>query len=215
MKKKSGIHAHRFFYKLLKFLGICSLLASFGCDTVFSNDAVCMYGVPGNFFTVDGTVTDPENQPVKGIRITVRNSSDDKTDEDDDWLDFSETDEDGKFSLFWNSFSSAGTAFYIFAEDVDGEENGLFENKTVDVEFSKKDYAGKNGFGNNRYAVKDKVISLGKNHLQEGGSSAEDGTDEGSAVQADAEDAGALPEDAAEDAGVEPDEPLQAEEPEE
>ncbi len=175
----SWIMIHRFLYKLFKFFGICSLLAAFGCDTVFSNDTVCMYGVPGNFFTIDGTVTDSENNPVKGIKITVRKSADTKTEEadnaleDDDWLDFSETDEDGKYSLFWNCFSSDGSTFYILAEDTDGEENGSFENKTVDVEFLKKDYAGKNGFGNNRYAIKDKTILLDR-----AGEQAESGTAE-------------------------------------
>ena len=123
---------------------------------------VCMYGVPGNFFTVDGTVTDSQNNPIKGIKVKAERANSAQNEDVDD-LHNSEavfTDENGVYHLSWNDYDSNSFQFIISAEDVDGEANGSYDNKTINVSFSNSNLTGHTDFGNGEYDIKNNNIQL-------------------------------------------------------
>lgn len=138
--KKTGL-------ALLNFFGITSLMSCLGI-----NDYVCMYGVPGNFFTIQGTVTgdidgDSEKEGIPGICITIKNKENDTK-----IIDDTQTDENGNFSFTFNCISSSQLDFELTFTDVDKELNGSFESKTESISFSKNEMNGKSDFGNENYS---------------------------------------------------------------
>ena len=52
------------------FGGLLTVLGFGSCDVV-GGGMMCMYGQPHADFTVKGTVTDEEGEPVKGIKTVV------------------------------------------------------------------------------------------------------------------------------------------------
>ena len=67
--------------KLFQILGISSLLVSFGaCNHRIIKEEVIegpvMYGVPGNFFTLEGTITDEDGNAIKGISLSAKAKAD-------------------------------------------------------------------------------------------------------------------------------------------
>ena len=158
-----------FGFKLLKVLGITSLFTSFGIfiSCPMYGPPVAMYGAPVpeygapiydtpisisneslSYFTLDCTVTDANNNPIKGISVKLM---------DDMHVT---TDENGKFHFYWSSYDSAPVYFTLSLEDVDGEENGSYENRTMYVKYSSNDYIGKTAAGDKIYEMKGKTISL-------------------------------------------------------
>ena len=129
----------RIIAKLFQILGISSLLTAFGCGN--SNRYIAMYGVgqvdmygsPSNFFILDGTVTDSNGEPIKGIKITAKGIHEDAPSED---FTFTYSDEEGNYSIKWRDSNRSEMNFIVTAEDVDGEENGSFNDRTIIVDFS-------------------------------------------------------------------------------
>lgn len=161
----------RIIAKVLQVLGISSLLTSFGGCTI--KDQVIygpvMYGVPGNFFTLEGTVTDENGNEIKGIELSAKAKADLPGNEEDgehkDFHVYSEkeiTGEDGSFSLYWNDYDDNNLDFTIYIKDIDGEENGLFNDITEDVSFGKNNFTDKSNFGNEKYKITGKTIKLTK-----------------------------------------------------
>lgn len=159
MINKVNSFIKRVFFKLLQVLGITSLFASFGCLPAMYGIPVAMYGVPGNFFTLDGKVKNSSNQPIQGIRVRVKSSGQDSEDEEE-YFDVVQTDENGSYHLYWNCMDSSQLDFVISAEDIDGDTNGAYDNKTMNVEFTNTEYTETSGFGNKIYEMNDKNISL-------------------------------------------------------
>ena len=154
--------------KVFQVLGISSLITSFSSC---SPEYPVMYGVPGNFFTLEGTVTDEDGNAIKGIELSAKAKADVPGNEEDNgeqkqFYVFSEneiTGDDGSFSLYWNDYDYDNLDFTIYIKDIDGEENGLFNDITEDVSFNKSNSTGdKTPFGNGEYKITGKTIKLTK-----------------------------------------------------
>ncbi len=152
MAKKIKSAFWRVLNRLLTVLGITPIITACGC--VFG--AKPLYGMPENNFVLEGTVTGTDGTPIKGIGVGVVNPNYDPnyTSPDSYYCDTTTTDKDGNFKLEWRW---SGTTFYIYAVDIDGEENGSYSDKQVQVEFTYDDYTGSSKTG---YKIKDKNISL-------------------------------------------------------
>lgn len=119
----------RFIYWLLAVLGFGSLV---GCEPA------PMYGSPSADYEIKGKVLDADGDPIKGIKVEVQ------------------TYVAGpepipiirKFSLDDGTYDASVHTFPVsklrlVAQDVDGVENGgEFEEKTVELDFSKIEYTG-------------------------------------------------------------------------
>lgn len=145
----------KFIVLLLNTLGLSTFIA---CDG-WINDvggSVCMYGVPGNFFTVTGTITgDTDNNGTKEgvpnlkISVSTETSSEIDANSEDKLLDSTTTDENGHYSLSWNDMNSKNFSFIFTIEDVDGEENGTFETAILNEDYTElSKTAEKTDFGN-------------------------------------------------------------------
>ena len=165
--------------KFFQILGISSLLTSFGACNFKPQEEVIygpvMYGVPGNFFTLEGTITDEDGNAIKGIELSAKAKADvpgnaDEEDDDEDaerkkfyvYCNPETTGEDGFFSLYWNDYDRDNLDFTIYIKDIDGEENGLFNDTTYDITFNKSNSTGKSNFGNGIYKITGKTIKLTK-----------------------------------------------------
>lgn len=177
-KIKSGFG--RIISGLIKMLGISSLMTAFGC----SYEIGAMYGTPENNYVVTGTVKDNDGKAVKGIRVGIKKSPDDTSEyggyykayrtweeydeetgytfikhEWSDYFDFTETDKNGNYKLEWRIKPKEDAKFILSAEDMDGEQNGSFQNKTSEIQFTGKDRT-KDGSWVDTYEIKNKNISL-------------------------------------------------------
>ena len=161
--------------KLFQILGISSLLVSFGaCNHRIIKEEVIegpvMYGVPGNFFTLEGTITDEDGNAIKGISLSAKAKADIPGNEeaDGEQKKFNVhsrkelSGEDGSFSLKWDDYDEKNLDFTIYIKDIDGEENGLFNDTTCDVTFDQSNSTGKSDFGNGKYEITGKTIKLTK-----------------------------------------------------
>ena len=127
--------------KLFQILGISSLMTAFGCGNIpmtvaYGTVPVDMYGTPPNYstsneYTLTGSIIDKNSKPIQGIKISV------KTDEDAEYpLKYNYSNYNGYYSLTWRDSIDNDTRFQIIVEDEDGEENGSFDNKTFNIEFT-------------------------------------------------------------------------------
>ena len=119
--------------KSLSILGFT--IPMFGCD------APVMYGTPSADYEIKGKVLDADGDPIKGIKVEVQ------------------TYVAGpepipiirKFSLDDGTYDASVQTFPVsklrlVAQDVDGAENGgEFEEKTVELDFSKVEATGDKG----------------------------------------------------------------------
>ena len=182
------------FFKFLKLLGIASLFTAIGCDgiisgEIFPDEGVAMYGVPTNVYTVSGTVKDNDGKAVKGIRVGIKKSPDDKTEYDEwdfkayrsweevdeetgqtyikyersDYFEYVETDENGDYKLEWRLWPKDNAQFVLYAEDIDGEQNGSFKEKSSEIQFTGKDRTQDNSWVD-YYEKKNVSISLDKDN---------------------------------------------------
>ncbi len=111
--------------KSLSILGFT--IPMFGCD------APEMYGTPWADYEVKGKVLDADGDPIKGIKVSLI--------EDQYNSQSTQSLENGTFKV------SLGTIPFdklkLTAQDIDGVENGgQFEEKTVELDFSKIKYTG-------------------------------------------------------------------------
>ncbi|MCR4714175.1 MAG: radical SAM-associated putative lipoprotein [Treponemataceae bacterium] len=164
MAKKIKTGFVKLLSKILQVLGITSLFSAFGCiePVMYGSPMVCMYGVPGNFFTVDGTITDAQNNPIQGIKVNAKRVNSEQSDDEDGLHNSADvfTNENGAYHLAWNDYDPNSFQFIISAEDIDGAENGSYDNKTINVSFSNSNLTGHTGFGNGEYEISNKNIQL-------------------------------------------------------
>ena len=111
--------------KSLSILGFT--IPMFGCD------APEMYGTPWADYEVKGKVLDADGDPIKGIKVSLI--------EDQYNSQSTQSLENGTFKV------SLGTIPFnklkLTAQDIDGAEKGAdFEEKTVELDFSKIEYTG-------------------------------------------------------------------------
>ena len=178
MGKKVIRFSKKILSKIFKFLGISSLLTAFGgtsCSDFFPREAPCLYGVPGNIFNLEGEVTDEKGEAIQGIEVNVKVNAESASknepeplDEEIDsktYLDTRKTDKDGKFSLHWHCQNENYADFILEVKDVDGPENGYFNDTTETVSYRLGDFNEKSDFGNLIFDIKDKKIQLTEKKL--------------------------------------------------
>ena len=127
--------AKKVLFKILSYLGIPAFFSFLGCN-LFNQPGsyVCEYGMPTNYFNFDGVVLgdidgDGIEEKIPDIQITVKDS------------EISEkTNQDGQFSfrIIDNDYTNQ-FVYEVTFSDVDGEENGSFEDKSVTVTFNKNE----------------------------------------------------------------------------
>ena len=91
------------------------------------------YGTAGDFgsdIKVSGTVkSKTTNLPIKGIKVSHPNS-----------MTYEITDENGNFSFYtYMEYNSSNNDIPVLFEDIDGIENGYFEDKTIIIDPARKD----------------------------------------------------------------------------
>ena len=123
----------RFIYWLLTMLGFSSMV---GCDGDINQHAD-MYGTPTADYEVKGKVLDADGDPIKGIKVILKHLSS---------LNIlnSQSLADGSYTLSTKLMTT--NKLLLTAQDIDGAENGgEFEEKTVELDFSKIEYTGDKG----------------------------------------------------------------------
>ena len=123
----------RFIYWLLTMLGFSSMVS---CDGDINQHAD-MYGTPTADYEVKGKVLDADGDPIKGIKVILKHPSS---------LNIlnSQSLADGSYTLSTKLMIT--NKLLLTTQDIDGAENGgEFEEKTVELDFSKIEYTGDKG----------------------------------------------------------------------
>ena len=190
MAKKIKSQFRRILNRILTFLGITSIITACGANSD-DGGGVVMYGVPENNYVIEGLITDINGSPVKGIRVGAKKHPDDtkeynehdykpyssyeETDEYgvawtrynwSDYFEFTETDENGNFKLDWSLFPTRDPKFVLYAEDIDGKENGSYKEKSDNVAFT-DDTKIKDGSWTDYYEIKNKNLKLDSSEAAE------------------------------------------------
>ena len=120
------------------FMAFLGVLGFSSCDRM--EYATPAYGVPHATFIVKGTVENKANdEPIEGIQVKfVRTFTDANDKEHTCYLKPKKlTDEEGNFKLktgrLDDFLASDNFSVAIHFSDIDGAENGLFENKVVEL----------------------------------------------------------------------------------
>jgi putative lipoprotein (rSAM/lipoprotein system) len=127
--------------------GILSILGFAGCEKIGAEE----YGTPSADYTVKGTVVNKATgKPIKGIRVgyvsafyfgtmygVIPTNYQPKASVT--------TNEKGEFKLTDRFFPYNDQTLPVFVEDIDEQENGLFQSERFDVDFSKAVHSGKPG----------------------------------------------------------------------
>lgn len=127
----------RFIYWLLTMLGFSSMVS---CDGDIKQHAD-MYGTPSADYEIKGKVLDADGDPIKGIKVNVQ----------DDWHSAFTSQgtecqslDNGDYSVRIKTFPT--DKLHLIVQDIDGAENGgEFDNKTIELDFSKIEYTGDKG----------------------------------------------------------------------
>lgn len=124
--------------------GVLSLLVMLlgfgGCSDEKSNWVE--YGTPYATFKIKGKVVSEETRaPVKGIQVKVKGVVYPLKGEVADVY----TDDKGEFIASGSTIGAQEIDLDIIFSDVDGEENGSFSGRTVDLKISEEDYKNKEG----------------------------------------------------------------------
>ena len=96
------------------------------------------YGTPYAIFKAKGAVASQTNDaPIEGIRVVLKTPfGEDKF----RGLDTVYTDSKGVFNL--KSRESVFRKLYVELSDIDGDENGLFNDKDIEADYSKETFTG-------------------------------------------------------------------------
>ena len=119
-------------FKLANWLimSVISLLGFSACSVIDNQTEMCMYGTPTVDYKAEGSVTDEDGNPVKGIEVKVALT---------DWKQETATANGGiVYSGKNGSFTTAEyddePLFSLTVTDVDGAENGgEFESQVIDL----------------------------------------------------------------------------------
>ena len=112
---------NRLIYAILSLLGLTT-----ACSKDDKGGVDCMYGTPIATFSVKGNVTDTDGRPIKGIRVKIGGDINTLTDEQGNF---------GFDKIHVMSFNSDSFNGQLEFQDIDGEENGSFEDKKIEVIF--------------------------------------------------------------------------------
>ena len=112
-----------------------ALLALFGFSACILNEPKSMYGTPQVDFVVKGTVVDKtNNQPIEGIKVKLFKGWFTDIYGNNQYVYHAEnTDENGVFKIRGTGVGLPQPRVRFV--DIDGDENGLFEDKTVEFDW--------------------------------------------------------------------------------
>jgi len=137
--------------------GVLTLLGFAGCDTNYGPEE---YGTPNADFSVKGVVVDKETgKAIKGISVSYRSFFEPMYMYGTIQTSFEQksqvlTDEKGEFKITKNEFDNKQVTFPVFVEDIDGEENGLYQSDTLKIDFNSAELSGKsNSWYGGEYSV--------------------------------------------------------------
>lgn len=141
MTKKIKRIFRKIFLSILSLLGLTSLVSCYP----FIMTPI-MYGMPANYHQITGTVRgkdvdgDGVGDPVPGIQYSYEGQNLETVyDEDGNIIEHKipVTDENGIFYVdYWDSNGAKG--IFVNFIDIDGEENGLYQENQVFFEFSEE-----------------------------------------------------------------------------
>ena len=111
----------------------------------------CEYGTPSASFKAKGVVTSQtDNKPIEGIRAVL------KADDYSSYgIDTVYTDSKGAFSLKSRKDEFHHQKLYLELNDVDGDENGSFADKGIEIDYSNEKFTGGDGHWYRGEAEKD------------------------------------------------------------
>jgi putative lipoprotein (rSAM/lipoprotein system) len=97
---------------------------------------VAEYGVPYATYMVEGTVTDEANNPIQGIKTSIKGIFPNGDKVYVDAVDSVLSDASGKYQLRYRGMDRP--EYKLIVEDIDGEANGgEFLSDTLDIEYGK------------------------------------------------------------------------------
>ena len=134
-----------------KLISLCLVLLGFNaCGEGDGNDPVDEYGTPSAEYKLMGKIVSEENQEkgIKGIQVTMNDIKYPREENKN-----VKTDEKGYFTLQQEDFPR--NKHVVNIEDIDGELNGSFEDKKIEIEFTDEDYEGGSGSWYKGAATKD------------------------------------------------------------
>lgn len=130
----------RFIYWLLTLLGFSSLA---GCEPAL------MYGSPSADYEVKGKVLDADGDPIKGIKVSVS--------ENQYHSQSTQSLENGVFKVTIETIPF--DKLKLTAQDIDGAENGgEFEEKTIELDFSKVKFEGGDGWYSGKKSLEQNIV---------------------------------------------------------
>jgi len=136
------IKAINLYTKILSFF-----LVILGFQSCSFLDPVDEYGAPSakySKYKIKGSVISSETKlPVKNIRAVMIETYDNEEGMPGDTL---YSDPNGNFELELTTFAHKKNTFNLKLEDIDGENNGIYDPKTEKIEFESPQY--ENGDGN-------------------------------------------------------------------
>lgn len=103
-----------------------------GCDK-YGSEA---YGTPYATHNVKGTVKGASSTKIEGVKVTLTDKRDEHT------IEVTKTDELGKYEFKPHTAFPIDTEYQISFEDIDGEKNGSYEDKTTEVTILKSELTG-------------------------------------------------------------------------
>lgn len=161
MGKKIKLFAKKSFHKILTVLGITSVLTAIGCtpngpDDDDDDGTLCYYGSPSNSYVLAGQITDSTGKGIEDIKVGVTPVK--KYSYENKFAKTALTDEQGNYNLSWSD-SNCRSKFVLAIEDIDGAENGLFENQSADITFEETDLKD-NGTWVDYYSITGKNFTL-------------------------------------------------------
>ena len=136
------------------------------CGALGIGTLVSCYGVVNpteEIFSLSGTIVDEADNPIKGIKVSAgepHTQGEDEESHDFDCYKTTYSNDDGTYSLSWSSYGLYSVNVYV--EDIDGEENGSFNNKLFEIDYSNVEGKGVNNTNTIRYEIKDKKLQLTK-----------------------------------------------------
>ncbi len=137
---------NRLIYAILSLLGLTT-----ACSKDDKGGVDCMYGTPIATFSVKGNVTDTDGRPIKGIRVKIGGDINTLTDEQGNF---------GFDKIHVMSFNSDSFNGQLEFQDIDGEENGSFEDKKIEVIFIRNEDAKQEAWYSGDYMAKDTNVIL-------------------------------------------------------
>ncbi len=148
---------HRFYSRLVivsvSFVGFLT-----GCD-IIGGGAVAMYGMPIGSYKINGNIVNATSkQVIPNIQISTLMLQGTDT-ENGFSLDTVYSDINGKFVIEWQEVPLDLT-FVMKAEDIDGQENGLYLEQKASLSFSESDLSGGDGSWDQGSAEKSITIEI-------------------------------------------------------